>query len=106
MGKESDFQRKLKEELESTFDGCIVTKLDPTFKQGIPDLLILYKDRWATLECKRNSKASCRPNQVGDKKLNRKGYVDRMNEMSFSRVVYPENKEEVINELRIHFSQS
>lgn len=90
--KESKFQADLKKELKQMFPGCIVTKLDSGDIQGIPDLLVLYKDKWATLENKRNAKASKRPNQDY--------YVDKMNEMSFSRFIYPENKEEVLNELR------
>ena len=90
--KESKFQADLKKELKQMFPGCIVTKLDSGDIQGIPDLLVLYKDKWATLENKRNAKASKRPNQDY--------YVDKMNEMAFSRFIYPENKEEVLNELR------
>ena len=90
--KESKFQADLKKELKQMFPGCIVTKLDSGDIQGIPDLLVLYKDKWATLENKRNAKASKRPNQDY--------YVDKMNEMSFSRFIYPENKEEVLNDLR------
>ena len=89
--KENQFQSNLKKELEKRFPGCIVTKLDTNNIQGIPDLLVLYKNKWATLENKRNSKASKQPNQ--------EYYVNRMNEMSFSRFIYPENKDEVLNEL-------
>ena len=89
--KESEFQKNLKKELKKIFPGCIVTKLDSGNIQGIPDLLILYKNKWAALELKKNSKASKRPNQ--------EFYVKKMNDMSFSRFVYPENKEEVLNEL-------
>ena len=74
------------------FPGCIVTKLDSADIQGIPDLLILYKDKWGTLENKRSAKASHRPNQDY--------YVEKMNEMSFSKFIYPENKDEVLNELK------
>ena len=93
--RESEFQTKLIEELKSIFKGCIVTKLDSGYIQGIPDLLILYKDKWATLECKKSRNASRRPNQ--------RYYVNRMNEMSFSRFIFPENKEEVLNEIREAF---
>lgn len=92
---ESDFQGKLVKELKYIFEGCIVTKLDAGQKQGIPDLLILYRDKWATLECKRSAKATRRPNQ--------ERYVNRMNGMAFSRFIFPENKEEVIDELRQYF---
>jgi len=92
---ESEFQAKLIKELKSIFEGCIVTKMDSGHIQGIPDLLILYKDKWATLECKKNSRAKKQPNQ--------QYYVDKMNEMSFSRFISPENKEDCINELKRFF---
>lgn len=47
---ESEFQNKLIQELKKMFKGCIVTKLDSSHIQGIPDLLILYNDKWATLD--------------------------------------------------------
>lgn len=85
---ESEFQNKLIQELKRMFKGCIVTKLDSSHIQGIPDLLILYNDKWATLECKKSVRAKKQPNQ--------EYYVGRMNEMSFSRFICPENKEETI----------
>lgn len=96
MGKlESKFQHDLIKELKERFPGCIVTKLDPAHIQGIPDLLILYKDKWATLECKRSESSNKRPNQ--------KYYVEKMNDMSFSAFIFPENKEEVLDELERSF---
>lgn len=92
---ERDFQAKLIKEIKSRFIGCMVMKLDSEYIQGIPDLLILYEDKWATLECKKNKDARKQPNQ--------KYYVDRMNQMSFSRFIYPENKEDVLNELQQAF---
>lgn len=96
--KEGTFQSKLIEELEGMFKGSIVTKLDANHIQGIPDLLILYKNKWATLECKESEEAPARPNQPY--------YVDLMNKMSFSRFIFPENKEEVLNELRKAFKST
>lgn len=94
---ENKFQAKLIKELKDTFPGCIVMKNDAGYIQGIPDLLILYKDMWGSLEVKKNAKASRQPNQ--------EYYVDRMNEMSFSRFICPENKEEVLGELKSKFGK-
>ena len=95
--RESKFQSELKTELKKRFDGCLIQKTDEQQLQGIPDLLILYGSKWATLECKRSEKASHRPNQDY--------YVERMNEMSFSRFIYPENKERVLDELEAYFKK-
>lgn len=92
---EREFQKNLIKELKQIFKGCLVMKLDAKYIQGIPDLLILYKDKWATLECKKGITASHRPNQ--------EYYVELMNKMSFSRFIYPANKEEVLDELRKSF---
>ena len=51
---EKDFQSKLIKELKKMFVGCMVMKLDSSYIQGIPDLLVLYGNKWASLECKRN----------------------------------------------------
>lgn len=93
--READFQAKLKKELKKKYKGAIVTKLDANDIQGMPDLLILYKNKWAVLECKKSKDAKHRPNQDY--------YVNRMNKMSFSRFIFPENKEEVLNELEQAF---
>lgn len=89
---ENKFQAKLINELKTMFPNCIVMKNDSSYIQGIPDLLILNNDKWAALEVKRTSKASKQPNQ--------EYYVGRMNEMSFSRFICPENKDEVLSELK------
>ena len=93
--KENEFQAGLIKDLKKIFPGCIVMKNDSSYIQGIPDLLVLHKDKWASLECKRNEKAAKQPNQ--------EYYVDKMNEMSFSRFIYPENKEDVLNDLQQAF---
>ena len=93
--KERDFPAALIKELKRLFEGCFIVKLDPNYIQGIPDLLILFRDKWATLECKKRAKARRRPNQTY--------YVGLMDSMSFSRFIYPENKEEVLRELQQTF---
>lgn len=89
---ESKFQANLITEIKSMFPGCIVMKNDSSYIQGIPDLLVLYNDKWASLECKKTAGSRRQPNQ--------EYYVDRMNDMSFSRFICPENKEEVLNDLQ------
>lgn len=92
---ENKFQSKLIKELKKIFPGCIVMKNDSSYIQGIPDLLVLYKNKWASLEVKKSANASKRPNQ--------QYYVDMMNKMSFARFISPENKKEVLDELRKTF---
>lgn len=91
---ESGFQDRLIKELKELFPGCMTFKMEQF--QGIPDLLVLYKNKWASLECKKSAKAKRQPNQ--------EYYVEKMNDMSFSRFVYPENKEEVIRDLQQVFA--
>ena len=92
---ERDFQANLIRELKTMFPGCMIMKLDSSYIQGIPDLLVLFENRWAALECKKVAGAKKQPNQ--------EYYVERMNEMSFSRFICPENKEEVLYELQQTF---
>jgi hypothetical protein len=89
---ENSFKTKLIDELEDMFPGCIIIHGDANEIQGIADLIILYGDRWAALEGKKEEDASHRPNQDY--------YVEKMNHMSFAAFIYPENKEEVLNELQ------
>ena len=90
---ESGFQDRLIAELKQMFPGCLIFKMDQI--QGIPDLLVLWHDKWFSLENKRSADAPHRPNQDY--------YVELMDDMSFSRFIYPENKEEVLNELHQAF---
>lgn len=90
---ESKFQHELVGELEEMFPGALIYKNET--KQGFPDLTILYEDHWALLECKKSQDASHQPNQDY--------YVERADNMSFARFVYPENKQEVLDELQQAF---
>jgi hypothetical protein len=51
---ESAFKTGLIQDLKDLFPGCIIAHLDPNETQGLPDLLILFEDKWATLEGKRH----------------------------------------------------
>ena len=92
---ENRFKTNLIKEIKKRFPGAVVVHLDPHEHQGLPDLLILVGDRWAALEGKQSESSKKRPNQDY--------YVDLMNNMSFARFIYPENKEEVLNELQQAF---
>lgn len=92
---ENRFKTKLIGELERIFPGCIITHLDPNEIQGIPDLLILYKNKWAVLEGKDYATAPHQPNQDY--------YVELMDRMSFAAFIYPENKDEIIDALYLYF---
>lgn len=95
MKNENKFQANLIKELKSIFPGCMVLKNDSSYCQGIPDLLVLYKDKWAMLECKRDKNSSHRPNQDY--------YIGMLDEMSYARFIFPDNKEEVLHELQQAF---
>lgn len=92
---ENRFQASLIRELKETFPGCMVLKNDANHVQGVPDLLILYRQHWAALECKQSPDAKHRPNQDY--------YVQKMNDASFARFIDPTNKKEVLNELQQAF---
>ncbi len=88
------FKKKLKKTLVQMFPGCMIFSLDPNEQQGVPDLLILFGDRWASLEVKGSEDEDHRPNQDY--------YVDEMSSMSFSSFIFPENKSAVLKDLYDH----
>ena len=87
--RESQFQAQLIKKLNKMLPGIIILKNDPNYIQGIPDLILLYKNRWAALEVKRGTMASVRPNQAH--------YVRTMHAMSYAAFIYPENESEILN---------
>lgn len=92
---ESKFQHFIIKKISELFPGCIVLKNDPTYIQGIPDLLILFENKWAALEIKASIHSPKRPNQ--------QHYVEYMNNMSFAAFICPENEEDVLYDLQQAF---
>lgn len=90
---ESDFKKRFRKRVERHFPGCFILKNDAEFFQGIPDMIILFGDRWAILEFKDHKNAAYQPNQ--------KYYITQLNEMSYAAAVYPENVEEVWHDLQL-----
>lgn len=91
--RENAYQAQLIRRLERQFVGCVVIKNDPMYIQGVPDLLILFGDRWAMLEVKASRDSPIRPNQTH--------YVEAFGEMSYTSFIYPEIEERVFDELQL-----
>lgn len=92
---ENKYQAKLIKKIRSLFPGCVVLKNDPNYIQGMPDLLVLYGDKWAALEVKIREGAREQPNQ--------RYYVDALSEMSFAEFIHPENESRVLDALQRSF---
>jgi len=89
------YQAELIKRIRRRFPDCIILKNDTDYIQGMPDLTILYEDRWAVLEVKASEDARSEPNQDW--------YVNRLNDMSFAAFIYPENEGEVLDALQQAF---
>jgi hypothetical protein len=92
---ENKFQAELIKDIKKLLVGCIILKNDSHYIQGIPDLLILYQNKWAALEVKRSANEVYQPNQ--------EYYIENLRSMSFATFVYPENKEVVLDDLQNSF---
>lgn len=90
--RENEYQHDLKTKIEEKLPGCFVLKNDPSWIQGIPDLTILYGEKWATLEVKKSGAEKHQPNQDW--------YVDTMNNLAYSSFIFPENEKEILDELQ------
>lgn len=95
MRLERDYQPKLIKKIQARFPGCYVLKNDSGYMQGVPDLIILFGERWALLEVKRK-----RPIRPEDFEPNQEWYLEEFNNMSFAACVFPENEEEVLDALQ------
>ncbi len=92
---EKDFEAKFLGDLRIKFPGCIILKNDSFLMPGFPDRLILFGDRWAAFEFKKEDGSHIQPNQAY--------YIDLLNSMSYASFVFPENAERVLNELQQAF---
>lgn len=95
MARESTYQAKLIKTLKEVFPGCTVLKNDSGYLPGVPDLTVLFRDKWAMLEVKPSERYSTRPNQSY--------WIEQMNEASFAAFIFPENESEVLDELQHAF---
>lgn len=90
---ESDYQADLIKTIKNDLgtDDLDILKNDADYRQGIPDLLIVYKDRHAYLEAKISESAPHRPNQDF--------YIEKAKRNSFGAFIYPENQEQVLYDM-------
>lgn len=95
MRLEGDYKPELIKRIRNILPGCFILKNDANYMQGVPDLIILWESYWIMLEVKRSATAKERPNQ--------RYYIELLNEMSFAAFIYPENEEEVLDEIQRQF---
>ena len=93
--RERDYQAGLIKKLKQLYPGCIVLKNDSGYMQGIPDLTILFNDRWAVLEVKIRE-----PRSAQAFEHNQEWFLETMNQMSFAACISPENEKEVFRGLQ------
>jgi hypothetical protein len=98
MAGESRFQASLIRKIKRQYPGAIIIRPDSGYLQGIPDRLILFKNKWAAFECKESQRSRHRPNQDY--------YIDLLDQMSYASFVYPENEERFLHELQQTFRLS
>lgn len=92
---EIPFERKFCKKLRDLHPDVYVMKNDASLVQGFPDRVIYFHDKYAILEFKRSANASRRPNQDW--------YINNFAQYTYSSYVYPENAEQVFNDLCLFF---
>lgn len=70
----------------------IVIITDPVYTQGIPDLLVLHRGKWAFLEVKLTERSKMQPNQ--------QWWLDNWGKWTFTAIIHPGNEEEVLRALQ------
>lgn len=93
---EGKYKTELKKRMQARFPDAIILKNDEQLCPGIFDLVMLWGPWYAAIEVKRNASAPYRPNQ--EYYLNS---VVQMGGLAFT--LYPENEEEVLNEIQHSF---
>lgn len=91
MNAETKFQKDIKDAIKEKLPDSIIMKQNNNGLQGSPDLIIVNGPKWVALECKDSEDAVHQPNQDY--------YISKMNKMSYASFIFPENKEEVLNEV-------
>jgi len=90
---EAEFKVHVKQKIKDRFPNLDLDFIDtnPFYFRSVPDLIILGPNVWAALEFKRSEHASHQPNQDY--------FVSRLNRKGYASFIFPENMEEVLNDL-------
>ena len=91
LKSETVFSREFRQAISKVYPETIWIRTSPNQIQGIPDWIMLYQNRYFVFEFKKYEGAPSRPNQPY--------YVALLNDWSYARFVYPENREEVLDEV-------
>lgn len=81
--RESGFQKKMIDEIQAAFPEAIILMNDASYLLGVPDITVLYRSRWAFLECKKEEHSRKQPLQDD--------YVDYAATWSFGAFVHQDN---------------
>lgn len=93
--REMPYRAGLMQRIRNRIPDCLILINDPDYIQGIPDILVLFKNTWAMLEVKRSPKAEKRPNQDF--------FIEKLGKMSFASFINPDNEEAVLNAMESAF---
>lgn len=94
---ESEFKRSFKLRLKVRLLGIDLDFIEnKNNARSTPDLIILGSPMWVALEFKTSARAKRQPNQSY--------HIQRMDQKSYARFVYPSNVEEVLDELEELFT--
>lgn len=88
---EKDFQAKIIKYLKSK--GCFVwkTQQNATTQAGVADIFFCLEGFYGFIEVKKSKTAKLRPGQ--------KEFIEKMNNWSYGKIIYPENWDEAKKEL-------
>lgn len=89
--KEADFQKKVIAWLKK--QGCLVLKYEQnaTTRAGVADVFFCKEGFYGFIETKKAKNSPLRPGQ--------KEFIEKMDEWSYGRICYPENFEQIKEEL-------
>lgn len=92
MTLEKDFQSKFLAKLRKLGCKCYKQQMNATTRAGTPDVIVLLGPVWIMLEFKKAKNSPKRPGQQKN--------IDWANEVSFGWFVYPENADEVYEQIK------